>query len=91
MMKFSVFGNVFSPSLFLCSQKPGFDSGKYEGEEVLLVRAYGSSFFSLGINIRFLFLHLSCQYALKLLRIILYETVWLITALFFCLIQERRF
>ncbi|RAL49014.1 hypothetical protein DM860_001334 [Cuscuta australis] len=26
--------------------------GKYEGQEVLLVRAYGSSFFSLGINIR---------------------------------------
>ncbi|KAL3516282.1 hypothetical protein ACH5RR_023184 [Cinchona calisaya] len=29
-----------------------FHSRKYEGQEVLLVRAYGSSFFTLGINIR---------------------------------------
>ncbi|KAL2536887.1 Mediator of RNA polymerase II transcription subunit 14 [Forsythia ovata] len=29
-----------------------FSSQKYEGQEVLCVRAYGSSFFTLGINIR---------------------------------------
>lgn len=29
-----------------------FDSRKYEGQEVLLVRAYGLSFFTLGINLR---------------------------------------
>lgn len=45
--------NFFSCALILCLQDPKFESGKYEGQEVLLVRAYGSSFFSLGINIRF--------------------------------------
>lgn len=36
-------------------QKVDKPSGKeYEGQEVLHVRAYGTSFFILGINIRFL-------------------------------------
>ncbi|XP_050221326.1 mediator of RNA polymerase II transcription subunit 14 isoform X2 [Mercurialis annua] len=40
-----------------CMNEPGIDQkkivdGEFEGQEVLRVRAYGSSFFTLGINIR---------------------------------------
>lgn len=36
-----------------------FDSQKHDDQEVLHVRAYGSSFFTLGINIRFSFISFS--------------------------------
>lgn len=40
--------------LNFCVQKDKkSDSSEYEGQEVLRVRAYGSSFFTLGINIRY--------------------------------------
>lgn len=43
-----------------------FDSQKHDDQEVLRLRAYGSSFFTLGINIRFYFTSFSVANAYAL-------------------------
>jgi hypothetical protein len=55
------------------------DGGELEGQDVLCVRAYGSSFFTLGINIRLSSLYPCIWNAFHFMTIAIYgpDTRWL--------------
>ena len=45
---------LFPLTEFSMQKEPKSDGGELVGQDLLCVRAYGSSFFTLGINIRLL-------------------------------------
>lgn len=48
---------LFPLTEFSMQKEPKSDGGELVGQDLLCVRAYGSSFFTLGINIRLSFLY----------------------------------
>lgn len=50
------FSSYFDSMNFCVQKDDKSNVREYEGQEVLRVRAYGSSFFTLGINIRYPYL-----------------------------------
>ena len=72
--------NYLFPLTEFCMQKETkSDGGELEGQDVLCVRAYGSSFFTLGINIRLSSLYPCIWNAFHFMTIAIYgpDTRWL--------------